>query len=129
MTDGRYIPEDKKRDARIIADGCRIAVELGADILKPPYPGNEPGAKEIFASICERSHVPVVMLGGAKTGDLRSVFETAQSGVEAGARGTIFGRNIWQRPVEQMERVVRGLQDVVHHGMSAEAAMRKHGLP
>jgi class I fructose-bisphosphate aldolase len=128
VTEGKYIPEDRKNDPVIIADGCRIAVELGADILKPPYPGNRPGDKEAFASICANAHVPVVMLGGVKKNDARSIFRMAQDGIEAGARGTIFGRNVWQRPEHEMEKVVKGLQDIVHRGAGTEETLDKYHL-
>jgi DhnA-type fructose-1,6-bisphosphate aldolase and related enzymes len=125
-TDGEYIPKDKKSDPEIIADGCRLALELGADILKAPYPGK--GDKEAFAGICSNSHVPVVMLGGPKKGGIRTILQTARDGIDAGARGTIFGRNVWQRPVDEMERVVKALQDIVHRGVSTDEALTKHDL-
>jgi len=56
------------------------------------------------------------MLGGAKKDGTKGIFETARYGIDAGAKGTIFGRNVWQRPVEEMERVLKGLQDIVHKG-------------
>jgi DhnA family fructose-bisphosphate aldolase class Ia len=127
-TDGGCIPADKKSDPKIIADGCRLALELGADILKAPYPGNKPGDKEIFADICSNSHIPVVMLGGPKKGSIRDILQTARDGIDAGAKGTIFGRNVWQRPANEMERVVKALQDIVHRGASTDEALAKNDL-
>ncbi|MBS3812940.1 hypothetical protein KGY64_03865 [Candidatus Bipolaricaulota bacterium] len=125
-TMGDYIDEERKNDPEIIADGCRIGLELGADVLKAPYPG--PGGYEGFREICDNANVPVVMLGGPKRDGLRGVLESARQGVDAGARGTIFGRNVWQRPVEEMKRVVASLQEIVHEGASVDAVMEEYDL-
>jgi class I fructose-bisphosphate aldolase len=125
-TDGWYIPPTKKGDPKIIADGCRFAFEMGADIIKAPYP--ECGNKEAFAEICANVHVPVVMLGGPKREGVRGILETAQNGVEAGAKGTIFGRNIWQRPEDEMKRLVKALQDIVHRGAGVEEVLGRYAL-
>lgn len=125
-TEGEYIPADKKGDPQIIADGCRFALEMGADLIKAPYPDTED--KEVFAEICANSHVPIVLLGGPKKEGIRGILETAREGVDAGARGTIFGRNIWQRPEEEMERVIRALQEIVHQGLEVEEVLSKYHL-
>lgn len=126
LTLGKYIPKDKKYDANIIANGCRIAVELGADIIKTPFPGYD--GREVFAEICSNLHVPIVILGGPKKGSLKSIMDTARLGIDAGAKGVIFGRNVWQRPVEEMNRTVRALQDIVHKGVSMDEIMVKYNL-
>ncbi len=124
VTEGQYIAEGNKTDPAIIADGCRIAVELGADLLKPPYLGD----REAFAALCKNSHVPVVMLGGTKKNDIQSIFRVAREGIDAGARGTIFGRNVWQRPVEEMRRVIKGLQEIVHEAAGVEETLASYDL-
>jgi len=126
VTLGNYIADDRRNDANIIADGCRISLEIGADILKAPFPG--PEGQDIFAGICSNSHVPVVMLGGAKKDGLKGVMETARLGIDAGSKGTIFGRNVWQRPVEEMKKVVNALQDIVHKDASVDDVMKKYNL-
>lgn len=126
VTIGKYISEDRKNDPEVIADGCRLALELGADIIKAPYPGSE--HKEEFKKICENSHIPFIILGGPKEDGVKGVLETAREGIDAGARGTIFGRNVWQRPIEDMKNVVRSLQDIVHRGASVEKVVEKYNL-
>lgn len=123
-THGQYISESKKNDPKVIADGCRIALELGADVLKIPYPGHE--FADEFRDICDNSHVPVIMLGGPKAGGIRNVLEIARFGIDAGSKGTIFGRNIWGRP--DMQTVVKALQDIVHGGATVDEAVNKHGI-
>jgi len=126
VTGGSYIAEENKADPEIIADGCRISLELGADIIKAPYPGVE--YQEAFSDICDNTPVPIIMLGGPKKGGIRGVFETARKGVDAGSEGTIFGRNVWQRPVSEMKKVVRSLQDIVHDGAQVDEVIKKYGF-
>jgi class I fructose-bisphosphate aldolase len=127
-TDGRFISPEHKNDPKIIADGCRIAMELGADILKVPYPYGKPNGKETFESVCANSHLPVIMLGGPKKDTVRDILNIARDGVDAGARGTIFGRNVWQRPVDEAARVIHALQDIVHHGAGVKQVMDNYNL-
>ena len=127
------MPKEKLAEQRLrielgFALSLALEFELGADILKVPYPGDKPEDKDRFAEICANSHVPVVMLGGSKKDSTLEILKVAQNGVEAGAKGTIFGRNVWQRPQEEMTRVVQALQDIVHRGVSAADAAGKYGI-
>ena len=112
----------KKSDPLLIESAARVALELGADILKIPYTG-EP---EAFGDLVRRLRVPVFVLGGPKMGTLADIFSVAHHSVAAGARGIVFGRNVWQNP--SMDAVVRGLMDVVHDSVAPKAALAKHGL-
>ncbi len=97
------------------ADGCRVAVELGVDIVKVAYPG-DPGT---FGEWCAELHVPVVVLGGpGGEGSGEIVSEVAQA-MAAGASGAIVGRRVWQRPPEEAERVLEELHAVVHRSSGA----------
>jgi class I fructose-bisphosphate aldolase len=128
LADGLFIPSEKKNHPKIIADGCRIALELGADIIKAAYPAEGPETKEQFAAICKNAHVPVVMLGGAKKDSIPEIFQIARDGIDAGAKGVIFGRNVWQRPTAEMESVVKGLQDIVHRNAGVRESLSKYNL-
>jgi class I fructose-bisphosphate aldolase len=110
---GAGVPADRKND---------VSLELGADLLKIPYTGDV----ATFGAIVRRLRVPVLVLGGPKMGGLRDAFQVARDAVDAGARGIVFGRNVWQHP--SMESVVRGLFDVVHGEMAVDAALSKHAL-
>jgi len=130
VTEEKYISQNKKGDPEIIADGCRIALELGADILKVPFPSiNNPKANESFKMIFLNSHVPVIVLGGPKKAkSLLGIMNTAREAIDAGASGTIFGRNVWQRPKSEMERAVKALKDIVHKGDNPINVMSKYNL-
>jgi class I fructose-bisphosphate aldolase len=119
---GSGVPPEKKSDPTLIESAARVALELGADILKIPYTG-EPAA---FAELVRCLRVPVFVLGGPKMGTMADVFAVAHHSVAAGARGIVFGRNVWQHP--SMDAVVRGLMEVVHDGVAPKVALGKHGL-
>lgn len=77
---------------RVIVHGARIALELGADILKIPAVG-EAALEQILAW-----GVPTVFLGGAKQDNPQALYRRIAEGLRMGARGVVIGRNIWQRP-------------------------------
>ncbi len=76
----------------IIVHASRIALELGADILKIPAVGPDALAKILAWG------VPTVFLGGAKQDDPTALFTAIRNGLAAGASGVVVGRNVWQRP-------------------------------
>jgi class I fructose-bisphosphate aldolase len=119
---GSGVPSERKNDPALIESAARVALELGADILKIPYTGEAAA----FADIVRRLRVPVFVLGGPRMGTLGDVFAVAHHSVTAGACGIVFGRNVWQHPA--MEAVVRGLMEVVHAGVEPETALSNQGL-
>jgi fructose-bisphosphate aldolase, class I len=80
------------RDPNLLAYGYRMAAELGADIIKTEYTGDP----EAFAPIVEGCPVPVLTLGGPKVDSEENLVEITQGAMEAGAKGVVYGRNIWQ---------------------------------
>jgi class I fructose-bisphosphate aldolase len=119
---GSGVPPERKNDPALIESAARIALEVGADILKIPYTGEA----EAFAQLVRRVRVPVFVLGGPRMGTLEDVFAVAHCAAAAGARGIVFGRNVWQHP--RMDALVPALQDVVHRGVEVDSALTAHGL-
>jgi class I fructose-bisphosphate aldolase len=119
---GRHIPPDRKDDPDTIAHAARIALEMGADILKVPYTGSV----DHFKSLVERTPIPVVVLGGTDMRDTRHVLQTARDSVDAGGKGVVFGRVVWQSG--QMKGLIRGLKDVVHDLAGVDEVMERHDL-
>jgi class I fructose-bisphosphate aldolase len=105
---GRTATEEQRRDPRVLRNICRIAVELGADIVKAPFPADDAA----FAEITRASPVPVVILGGPRMENAEAVLDTARRAVRAGAAGVAFGRNVFQHP--DPAGMVRALRSVVH---------------
>jgi DhnA family fructose-bisphosphate aldolase class Ia len=91
-----------------ISRGTRIAVELGADMIKTMSPPDVTEMAEVVAA-CP---VPVVALGGAKMESEDDVVELARAVVAAGAAGIAFGRNVWG--AKDPAAVLRRLREAVH---------------
>jgi class I fructose-bisphosphate aldolase len=94
-------------DAVKLARICRIAAELGADVIKTQYPGTAEGMRRIT----DGCPIPVMVLGGKAT-DHKAVEAFTDGAIAGGARGVIYGRNVWQR--EDVAGMARTLRDLVH---------------
>ena len=102
----------EERTAAAIAvegDAARSALEVGADIIKVAYPG-----PELMAAWSAELRVPLVILGGPRTGEPDAVLTLAQEAVEHGARGMVIGRNVWQRPPDVTRHLMQRLHEIVH---------------
>lgn len=80
-------PEELHENIRI---GCRVIAELGADIIKTFYTGTR------FNEIVASTPVPILILGAEKTPTEKDALVLAANAANAGARGIVFGRNIFQ---------------------------------
>jgi DhnA family fructose-bisphosphate aldolase class Ia len=89
------IPDPKSGEA--MGAASRIAFEHGADLIKTYYTGSREGLEET----------------------LQVVYDAMQ----AGARGIVFGRNIWQSGNTQA--MIDALRHIIHHDGSVSAAMAK----
>ena len=119
---GKHIPKDRRNDPELIAHASRIAVELGADILKIPYPGNE----KALSDIVTRSRVPVLILGGADMETPAEMLRTARESIQAGCEGIVFGRSVWQH--DRIRELVRGLKDAVYRLSPEDEIVRRHNV-
>ena len=86
---------------------CRIAYELGADAIKTDYTGDVESMRQVIRSV----GVPVLTLGGAR-GAAEAVEAAARDAITAGAKGLIFGRNVWA--ADDPITTTRNLLDIVH---------------
>lgn len=71
---------------------CRIGAEWGADFIKANYTGTS----ESFRKVVDNCPIPILVAGGPKLDSPRQVLEMVKGIMDAGAAGTIMGRNIWQ---------------------------------
>jgi DhnA family fructose-bisphosphate aldolase class Ia len=71
----------------------RIALELGADVLKIEYAGDVESMKEVV----DATPAPILVLGGQRQSGNGSL-EIVKGAVAAGAAGVFFGRNVFQAP-------------------------------
>jgi DhnA family fructose-bisphosphate aldolase class Ia len=79
-------------DPEVVSMNCRIAGELGADVIKTDWCGASGVAR-----IASQSLAPVCIAGGAATGNIQDLTTIATQCAERGARGLFFGRNVFQR--------------------------------
>lgn len=98
----------------------RIMAELGADLVKTFYTG------ERFHEVVQNTPVPVFTIGAEKLRTDLDVLRKAADSVKQGARGIIFGRNIFlaKRP----PALITALNAVINDGVAPEAALAAHGL-
>jgi fructose-bisphosphate aldolase, class I len=94
----------------IEADGCRMAAELGADIIKVMYPGDP----DVLSAWCSELGVPLVILGGPAQGTSDDLCAMVERSIAAGARGITIGRRVWQRPLDEATELLRRLAAIVH---------------
>ena len=110
---------------------ARVALELGADVVKvnypvrsekdrespPPYDTLDLSPEAAFAKVVRSAGRSLVLVsGGERVGDAE-LLSKVRSSLEAGATGIIFGRNLWQRPWDQALAITREL-----HGLFRDYA-------
>jgi len=102
------VGKDMVRDAKYFRLACRIAAELGAQIVKTYY------VPEDFETVVASCPVPIVMAGGKKISELEALTMSYQA-IQEGAAGVDMGRNIFQSdaPLAMMKTVGK----VVHENM------------
>lgn len=92
MARGPRIKGEERTEGHV-AMAARMAVELGADILKLEYPGSPDALRSIVNDV----GVPVLVLGGSAR-PFEEVAAEAANVVRAGAQGIVYGRNVFQAP-------------------------------
>jgi fructose-bisphosphate aldolase, class I len=109
----------------ILIASARIAAEIGADALKIPYTNDV----RSFRKLVDDAGVPVLVLGGAKSDDPRDALELADEALQAGASGTVFGRNVTK--AKDPRKMVADICALVHEGKSIDEILgtgtKKHG--
>ena len=66
------------------------------------------------------------MAGGPSTGDALGVLTMVERALKAGASGVCMGRQVFAHP--KPEAMAKALVMMVHHGATAESAMKACGL-
>jgi len=107
------------RDPQRVQLAVRIASELGADALKVDYMGDP----KSFAQVVESAFVPILVRGGPKMETEEAMLRMVKEAMEAGARGIVFGRNIWQHP--NPAAILTALRAIIHEGASVAEAMER----
>ncbi|MBA7509784.1 2-amino-3,7-dideoxy-D-threo-hept-6-ulosonate synthase [subsurface metagenome] len=74
----------------------------------------------------ESTLVPVLSLGGEKMENDFFSLKQAEKAVMAGAKGVVFGRNLYQS--RNPKDFLKALKDVVRGNLSSEEAVDTYGL-
>ncbi|MEU4645470.1 2-amino-3,7-dideoxy-D-threo-hept-6-ulosonate synthase [Micromonospora sp. NPDC023814] len=95
-------------DPELVAHAATVAAELGADIVKTPYPGSAAN----LALVTNSCPVPVLPAGGAALADEAAVRTFVQDVLAGGSGGIAMGRNVFQ--ASDPGATVRMLSALVH---------------
>jgi len=106
-------------DVEIVRYGARAAAESGADLIKTYYTGS----RESFAKVVEAaSGVPVLMSGGPKTPKAIDFLKQVRNVIDAGGKGVVVGRNVFQAP--NIKSMIKAIQLIVYEDRSPEEAVK-----
>ncbi|HOJ44070.1 MAG TPA: hypothetical protein PK800_08095, partial [Syntrophorhabdaceae bacterium] len=124
---GKDINEKGGKDSLYAVEyAARTASELGADMIKlnipsikknPDIPAPyrdlditlEDAVKRVVAAACG---VPVIFAGGGMISD-EELLEKVRICLKSGASGLIFGRNIWQRPLDKALELTDKIKHII----------------
>jgi fructose-bisphosphate aldolase, class I len=126
---GEAIEAKGGRDSLYAVDyAARVANELGADIVKvnvpsinpekdaaapKPYNTMQVSREEAVRMVVESAGRTLVLFSGGEMQGEGSVIDKARIGMDSGATGLIFGRNIWQRPFDEALALSKQILDMM----------------
>jgi class I fructose-bisphosphate aldolase len=126
---GSAIDQKGGRDSFYAIDyAARMAMEMGADVVKlnypklnpekdktAPAPYNEGGFSEEDAvrHVVESAGRSLVVLSGGSRTDDETVLHHTKAIVQAGGSGVIFGRNVWQREWNDALEIVAQIKETL----------------
>jgi DhnA family fructose-bisphosphate aldolase class Ia len=84
---------ENEKYTNLVSHACRVAVELGTDIIKTNFTGS---ADSFSRVIYAAGSVPVVIAGGEQVEE-NVALENVRQAMQAGAAGICFGRNFFYR--------------------------------
>jgi DhnA family fructose-bisphosphate aldolase class Ia len=103
-----------------VAIGCRMAAELGADMIKTFFTGKG------FTQIAAATPIPILALGALKKPRETDALVAAAQAIEHGARGVVFGRNVVQ--ARDPQRLLEALKEVVKAGKAPDDTAKNYHL-
>jgi class I fructose-bisphosphate aldolase len=126
---GSAIDAKGGRDSFYAIDyGARMAMEMGADVVKlnlpkidpekdrdapAPYNELEVSQEEAVRQVVESAGRSLVVLsGGSKMSDDQLLGQTRYI-MEAGGTGVIYGRNVWQREWSEANEIIEQIKEIM----------------
>lgn len=105
------------RDFDIMKLIVRMASEIGADLIKADFPES----KKQFEEMVGIASVPILVRGGPKMDSDREMLQMVKDAMDCGARGIVFGRNVWQH--KNPAAILKALAVIVHEGQGVSKAL------
>lgn len=115
---GSFLKNEACYSVENVAYATRVALEIGIDIIKTYWTGSERSFAEI---VKVGSPAKVVISGGPRCATLRDCFQMTFEGMNAGASGVTYGRNIWQHA--HPDAVLAGLTAIIHQEADLDRAL------
>lgn len=119
-----YVVEHKEKTAQEVHNKVkrvsRIMAELGADLIKTFYTG------EKFNEIVRNTPVPILTIGAEKLSTDLAVLQKASDSIKHGARGIIFGRNIFMS--ENPPVLIKAINEVINENANPIEVAQKYNL-
>ncbi len=126
---GEAIDKKGGRDSFYAVDyAARVAQEMGADVVKVNFPKINPSkdtqapapyntlqisADDAFRQVVHSAGRTMVLVsGGSKLGD-EELLAKVESSLAAGATGLIFGRNMWQRKMDDALKLTERIRELM----------------
>ena len=103
-------------DPDAVAHAARVAMELGADIVKCSYTGDI----DSFRDVVKGTMVPVVIAGGPKMESDMDILNMVHDSMEAGGHGVSIGRNVFQN--NNVQGIMKAISSIVLDGYSVDEA-------
>ena len=98
----------KQFDAEEVAYACRIAAELGADVVKTDYTGDPEG----FTQVVKACPLPVLVEESPLPETVEGTLDTIRGALEAGGAGALLGQRVWGQ--ENPHQLGRQISSIVH---------------
>ncbi len=104
---GKYVPDEKSPD--MVAYAARVALELGADVVKVNYTGSIDSFRKVVQA---GQRCRVISAGGSKQTDDEFLAKVKDI-MTSGASGLAVGRNVWQNTnpmkiTNEMKKIIMG---------------------
>jgi len=103
----------------VVKYSARVAAELGADIIKGYYTGDE----KTFREVIKYCPAPYVVLSGPASNDSEVFLSFVRKALDCGARGVSVGRNIWTH--KNPAAFTRAICRLVHEDIPVAKALKE----
>jgi DhnA family fructose-bisphosphate aldolase class Ia len=113
-TRGKKIKNES--DVDVVRHAARVAEELGADLVKVNYTGDQ----DSFRCVVEGCHVPVLIAGGEKAKSDIDVLKNIKNAILAGGGGVSIGRNVFQH--DDPGLMIKAIRSIIHEDASVAKA-------